>query len=262
MATERTFDCGYCGTSVTTTDPRKLFCNKKCADRNRNKARPSAASVAPATLTDLKGFGRLTDEAKKRILLGEEQFSVAMFDIEATHLKPNVGRTICVSIKPINEEPYTLHCLEKRFKKPDVYDDGALAIATLEELEQYDIIVGWNSKAFDYKFLNSRAVRVGGRVKVAQYHVDGMWSWRSKMSAWSGLNNAQRFALPGNDTEKTSIEWDKWMQVLGWDPKLSRAALDEIIDHCEKDVIVLEDVYKMLVEAGAIRSIRRDGGVL
>lgn len=262
MATERTFNCGYCGTEVTTSDPRKLFCNKKCADRNRNKVRPSPASLAPATLTDLKGFGKLTDEAKKRILLGEEQFSVCMYDIEATHLKPNVGRIICVSFKPIGQPTYTMHCLQPEFKKADVYDDGALANAVIDELEKYDIIVGWNSKAFDYKFVNSRAFRVGGRMKVAQYHVDGMWSWRSKMSAWSGLAAAQGFALPDNETVKTSIAWDKWMQVLGWDAKLSRLALDEIVDHCEKDVVVLEDVYRTLVEAGAIRSIRRDGGVL
>lgn len=262
MSDERVFPCGYCGTTVTTTDSRKLYCNKKCADRARNKVQPSPASLAPATLTDLKGFGKLSDEAKKRILLGEENFTIAGFDIEATHLKPNVGRIICASIKPFGEEPYTLHCLQKEYKKPNVYDDGALAMAIQHELEKYDIILGWNSKAFDYKFINARAIRAGGRAKVAQYHVDGMWSWRSKMSAWSGLDAAQRFVLPENETTKTSIEWDKWMQVLGWDPTLSRKALDEIVDHCEKDVQVLEDVYIKLVEAGAVRSIRRDGGVL
>lgn len=259
--TERQFDCPVCATRVVTTDGRKKYCTKQCADRARNlHALPETAGVNH--IDDLKGFGKLTPEAKADVLLGNGGFSVVMFDIEATHLKPNVGRILCSSFKPIGGETYTLHALERRFKKADVYDDSALARAILDELERYDIIVGWNSKAFDVKFVNTRALRGGGQVKPAQYHVDGMWSFRSKLSAWSGLANAQEFLLPGNETEKTKIAWSKWMQALGWDAKLRKLAMDEITDHCEKDVIVLEDVYRVLAKANVIRSIRRDGGVL
>jgi uncharacterized protein YprB with RNaseH-like and TPR domain len=122
--------------------------------------------------------------------------------------------------------------------------------------------VGWNSKFFDAKFINSRCIRVGERTKEAQYHVDGMWSWRSKFSAWSGLNAVQQFSLPGAETTKTSVAWEEWMRALGWDKKLRESAMAEIIDHCERDVVVLEDVYRLLVGANVVRSIRRDGGVL
>lgn len=259
--TERTFDCPICGQSVTTTDGRKMYCTKKCADRARNGV-ALRTDKGFAAIDNLKGFSKLTPEAKADVLLGNAGFSVVMFDIEATHLKPNVGRVLCCSFKPIGQPVYTFHALERRFKKADVYDDSALAIAILDELEKYDIIVGWNSKNFDVKFLNSRAIRGGRQVKPAQYHVDGMWSWRSKFNAWSGLARAQQFLLPDNETEKTSIAWDKWMQALGWDAKLRSAAMAEITDHCEKDVIVLEDVYRTVAQANVIRSLRRDGGVL
>jgi len=259
--TERTFDCPVCGVSVSTTDGRKMYCTKRCADRARN-FQPASVGEGVTTIDDLKQFGKLSIEAKRDVLLGKSQFSIVMFDIEATHLKPNVGRILCCSFKPLGGEVYTLDGLERRFKKPDVYDDSELAAAILDELARYDIIVGWNSKNFDVKFINSRAIRGGRAVKPAQYHVDGMWSWRSKFNAWSGLNNVQRFALPDNETEKTSIAWDKWMQALGWNAELRKSAMAEIVDHCEKDVIVLEDVYRLVAESNVIRSLRRDGGVL
>lgn len=272
----RTCKCG-CGETFTTSDNRKVYLTKKHADRARNYVE-DPVPVTPIgqlyqgtrksdvgtydRINELRFFSKLNDDGKERVLLGEGGFSVVMFDIEATHLKPNVGRILCCSFKEIGGQVWTFDAHQDAYMKPDVYDDGELAIAIRDQLEEFDIIVGWNSKNFDTKFINSRSARVGGRTKVAQYHVDGMWSWRSKHLAWSGLNNVQRFLLPGNETEKTSIEWDKWMQALGWDPELRAAAMAEIVDHCEKDVIVLEDVYREAVRQRIIRSIRKDGGVM
>lgn len=211
---------------------------------------------------ELKQFSKLDDFAKRRILLGEERFSVVFYDLECTHLKPNVGRMLCCSFKPIGQEVYTFDAHQRRFKQRDTYDDSALAVAIRDELEKYDIIVGHNSKLFDTKFLNSRLIRAGERIKVAQYQVDTMWSWRSKFNAWSGLDNVQKFSLPDAQTTKTSVEWPQWMRALGWDKPLRDAAMQEIVDHCERDVVVLEEVYRLIANAGVIRSLRRDGGVL
>jgi uncharacterized protein YprB with RNaseH-like and TPR domain len=211
---------------------------------------------------ELKNFSKQDEHTKQRILLGEERFKIVFFDLECTHLKPNVGRMLCCSFKPLGGQVYTFGALERRFKEKDVYDDSKLALAIRNELEKYDIIVGHNSKMFDTKFLNSRLIRAGHRTKPAQYQVDTMWSWRSKFSAWSGLDNVQKFALPDAETTKTSVDWPQWMRALGWNAELARKAMDEITDHCERDVTVLEDVYRLLVRANAVRSIRRDGGVL
>jgi hypothetical protein len=62
--------------------------------------------------------------------------------------------------------------------------------------------------------------------------------------------------------QRGHVDWPQWMRALGWNRELARKAMDEITDHCERDVIVLEDVYRLLVQANAVRSIRRDGGVL
>src|SRR5205814_10567068 len=141
---------------------------------------------------------------------------IATYDIEATNLKPNVGRILCCYFKPLGEEPYGFNAHERGFFKPDVCDDGDLSAAIRDELEKYDIIVGWNSKNFDTKFINSRCIRVGERTKVAQYQLDSMWSWRSKFNAWSGLNAVQQFAAGDAETHKTSVAWEQWMRALGW----------------------------------------------
>jgi uncharacterized protein YprB with RNaseH-like and TPR domain len=255
----RSVVCGFCGESFTTKDQRKLFCNKQHADRSRNLPKVPLEDGA-VSLTE---FSKYPPHVKHRILRGEAGHSIAFWDLECTSLKPNVGRIICCSIKPLGEEPYTFTALDRRFKERDVYDDGKLAAAIRDELVKYDLIVGWNSKNFDSKFLNSRLLHAGEATKPAQYHVDGMWSWRSKASAWSKLDTVQRF-LPSedNDTLKTEVEWEKWMRVLGWDKELRLQAMASIQEHCEKDVIVLENVYLRLVNADVIRSVRRDGGIL
>jgi len=214
------------------------------------------------SVEDLRHFSKLDQEGKSKVLLGDGPFSIAMYDLECTHLKPNVGRILCASFKPLGGDVYTFHGLEGRFRKPDVYDDSALAVAIRDELERYDVIVGWNSKLFDTRYVNARLIRAGARIKKAQYQIDGMWSWRSKFNAWSGLDSVQKFVHPGAEVEKTHIAWEQWMRALGWDKKLREAAMAEIVDHCERDVIVLEEVYRLLASSTVIRSLRRDGGVL
>lgn len=215
-----------------------------------------------ARMTTLKQFSKLDPDTKAEVLLGEHGHRIAMFDLECTSLKPNVGRILCCSFKPLGDPVYTLSALDKPYRKQDVYDDGALAKGIRDQLETYDVIVGHNSKMFDTKFLNARLLRAGHRIKQAQYQVDTMWAWRSKSSAWSGLNAVQQYALPDADVTKTAVAWEEWMRALGWSKKLREAAMAEIVDHCERDVVVLEDAYRFMVERDVVRGLRRDGGVM
>lgn len=250
--------CPWCQTTFETIYSRKMYCSKEHADAANGRP---AIPFGKDGSVQLKDFGKVPTEIKQQILLGDLGDEIVGFDLECTSLKPTVGRILCASFKPLGKEPYTFSALDRRFKKPDVFDDGELAKAIRDELEKFDIIVGWNSKEFDAKFLNSRLMRAGERTKRAQYHIDGMWSWRSKSSAWSKLDSVQKFLYTEGE-RKTEIEWEKWMQCLGWDRTLREAAMDTIVAHCEADVRVLEEVYRIMVKADVFRSIRRDGGIL
>jgi uncharacterized protein YprB with RNaseH-like and TPR domain len=250
--------CAYCGTSFETKDPRKVYCSKQHADRSRNLPRTPAGDGG---LVELRDFSKFPVEIKQRILRGETGARIVSFDLECTSLKPTVGRILCASFVPLGGKPYTFSAIERPYRKPDVFDDSRLTRAIRDELEKFDIIISWNGKEFDLKFLNSRLMRGGERTKNPQYHVDGMWSWRSKASAWSKLDAVQKFILP-TGTHKTEIEWEQWMRALGWDKTLRNEAMAVIIRHCEADVMVLQEVYGRLVDANAVRSIRLDGGIL
>lgn len=250
-----------CDFEIITTDVRKRFCCKQHADRSRNLIYRVPAPPKYEHIKDLRHFARLTDAGKRAVLLGEGPFSVVMFDIECTHLKANIGRMICCSFKPLGGKPYTFHALERGTMKPDVYDDSVLAERIRVELERYDIIVGWNSRMFDVRYINARLVRADKRIKKAQYHIDGMWAWATKMAAWKGLDSVQQFVIPGGK-KKTPIAWPQWMRVLGWNKALREEALADIVRHCERDVVVLEEVYRLLAREGVIRAMRVDGGML
>ena len=256
MPTERTCACG-CGSLFTTTNPRRVYLNKQHCDKARNLPAPKVGANGEV---ELKHFSKYSQEVRNQILKGETGAKIALYDIEATHLDANIGRVLCTVIKPLNGEPTIFDAHERRFKRPDVYDDSALVQAIRNELEAYDIIVGHNSKMFDTKFVNARNLRVGQRTKKPQYQVDTMWSWSSKARAWRGLAAIQQFLE--TPTEKSPIAWGQWMRALGWDNNLRVQAMDEIVDHCVHDVLALEEVYLRLVEGNVIRSLRNDGGVL
>lgn len=251
--------CAYCGKKFETADARKMFCSKQHADRSRNLPRIPVGTDGAVELAD---FNRYPTEVKQRVLRGETGAKIVGFDLECTSLKPTVGRILCASFMPVDgTDPYTFTALDKGIKVQDVYDDSKLALKIRDELEKYDIIIGHNSKNFDLKFLNSRLLRTRQRSKFAQFHIDTMWSWRSKASAWSKLDSIQKFMLP-EGASKTEIEWEQWMRALGWSKKLRDAAMAEIVEHCENDVRVLIEVFRALVDANVVRTIRKDGGVL
>lgn len=268
MSELRTVICAYCQEPFETTNPLKLYHNKQEADRARNLPQPRPGDLGEVTL---RHFSKFPQEVRNKILLGQTEEKIGLFDIEATHLEANVGRILCCVVKTlsptlVNSEDsssiglkvFTAH--ERKYKRPDNFDDSALAADIRDYLETFDIIVGHNSKMFDTKFVNARNLKAGQRTKHPQYQVDTFWSWKSKARAWGSLSAIQQFLQ--TPTEKTSISWGAWMNALGWDRKLRTEAMDEIVEHCILDVNALEEVYVALVKADVIRSLRHDGGVL
>ena len=259
--------CKYCGAEFTTDNPRKMFCNKQHADRSRNLPTPTPGEVGEVVL---RHFSKFSQDIRNEILLGKTQEKIGFFDIEATHLDANVGRILCCVVKSITVDgegddvapaaTRVFHALQRKYKRPDNFDDSLLAADIRDYLETFDIIVGHNSKMFDTKFINARNLKFGQRTKKPQYQVDTFWSWKSKARAWGSLKAIQEFLT--TPTAKTSITWGSWMNALGWDANLRTKAMDEIVEHCILDVKALEEVYVALVNADVIRSLRHDGGVL
>lgn len=158
-----------------------------------------------------------------------------------------MGRIFCCSFLPIiadhDTAPYTFHLHEKRFKGESKIDDKKLCIAIRDELETYNMIVGWNSKLFDLPLLNARLAKHGERPCRPQFHADVMWyAGGSSMRIGSRkLENVQKFFKLGD--EKTPIDWEQWQAVAAGDT----TAMKAVVNHCQQDVKVLAQAYWKLL---------------
>lgn len=172
---------------------------------------------------------------------------ICAWDLETTDLKGLMGRLLCCSFAPIDGhavgEVYTFRADERRFKTRSKIDDSKLALAIRDELERYDLIIGWNSKLFDAPFLNARLTYAGQRPLRTHFHLDLMYYARggAMRIGSSKLVNVQKFLRLGE--EKTEISWERWQEAALGD----RAAMDEVVVHCEQDVKVLGLAYPRML---------------
>lgn len=172
---------------------------------------------------------------------------IVAFDLETSDLKALMGRIFCCSFQPIVaghvEKPYTFHLQDKRFRGRSPIDDSKLCAAIRDELERYNMIVGWNSKLFDLPLLNARLTKVGERHCKPQFHADMMWyAGGASMRVGSRkLDNVQKFLKLGE--AKTPIDWEQWQAVAAGMP----GAMKVVVEHCEADVKVLGEAYWKLL---------------
>ena len=179
---------------------------------------------------------------------------VVAYDLETTDLGGNFGRILCASFKHVQDpdgrgEVYTFRGDQKPYRQRDIIDDGKLATAIRDELEKYEVIVGHNHLLFDNKFLNAKLLKAGERTLAARWQIDTMWVVRTHFRMSSKLDNVQKMLnLPD---EKTPISWDNWARASAW----VKEAMDDVQEHCEQDVKVLEQAYWKLLPA--VRTMQR-----
>lgn len=166
------------------------------------------------------------------------------FDTESTDLRAMMGRILCASFVPLDGEPYTMRIDKAPYRGRNAIDDGKLVKAIRDELEQYNLIVGWNSKLHDIPLLNARLAKSRMRpYQCLNFHLDLMWyAGGSSMKIGSKKldNVAKYFELP---FQKTPISWDAW-QLAGAGDKES---MSTVVEHCEHDVLVLREAYHHLI---------------
>lgn len=168
-------------------------------------------------------------------------FTMGYYDIETTDLKAFMGRMLGISIADawgnVTRRTYA------DFGGKTVLDDSELAAWAKEELEKYDIIVSWNGKLFDKPFINARLMK-GLQLPVRQdkMHIDLMYYAGGQFMRIGSrkLVNVQKFLGVANS--KTEISWDTWALAAAGD----KDALEEVMFHCDQDVLVLRDVFARL----------------
>lgn len=137
-------------------------------------------------------------------------------------------------------QPYVLELGD--FPVADQYEanpDRKLACAIRDELEKYNMIIGWNSKLFDIPFLNARLTYFGERPLKPQFNVDLMYYAGGQFNRLGSkkLENTQKFLkLP---TPKTELDWETWQRAGKGCPK----ARKYVKEHNKADVKATAEAY-------------------
>jgi uncharacterized protein YprB with RNaseH-like and TPR domain len=175
---------------------------------------------------------------------GELTVKIRFFDLETTDLKGLMGRILCASFTDWDtDEVVTFRLDDKPWKGRSKIDDGKLALAIRDYLEEANMVVAHNGRLFDIPFLNARLAKVGERPLRTQFVMDPRWYLNSgAMRIGSAkLVNAEKFFGLSDKTGggKTEISWGDWALAATGD----RTAMDEVVYHCEQDVKVLKELY-------------------
>lgn len=214
--------------------------------RERLREVEDAYESARVISTDEQEFGNVP--VPKGEFVG---FRMAFFDIETTNLGALMGRMLCASVADSWGNVTTRTISD--FDQTTVLDDSGLAEWIRDELERYDIVVGWNSSQFDISFIQARLLRWGRRaLRQDLMHIDPMYKARPGRGARIGsskLDNVAKFFRTPD--QKTALDWDTWNLAAAGD----EAAMALVVEHCEADVLVLRSVFQNLKPL--IRTVHR-----
>jgi uncharacterized protein YprB with RNaseH-like and TPR domain len=172
---------------------------------------------------------------------------ILIFDIESSGLKGDFANCFCFGYMYHGEKKaHVLSVFDITAPCPcchriDTSRDDRLMRRVHKVMSEADMWVTWYGKGFDWKFLNTRILDAGLPLLPDTPHVDLYYTAKHKLALTSNrLANVQEFLrLP---TEKTQLTKRIWRKAQTGHV----GSLRYIIDHCEKDVLVLDQAYAKL----------------
>lgn len=170
-------------------------------------------------------------------------WNLGFLDIETTGLGADFGFVLAACIKPSDSNKIiTLRIDDYKNYRKNLCDDHQLVLDIAKEIDNFDVICHYNGDNFDLPFLDTRLAIHGERKRVSLVHsIDLLPIVKKKMRLNSNRLDAVACAL-GLAEEKTRLLPQVWQQASHGSTK----DLDYIVEHCEKDVLVLEEAFKRL----------------
>lgn len=170
-----------------------------------------------------------------------------LLDIESSGLKGDFANAFCFGYMYHGQKRAqvlsTLDVVEPcgSCKRVDTAQDDKLMKLVYEKIGEADMVVTWYGKGFDWKFLNTRMLDAGLPPLPDVAHVDLFFTAKHHLALTSArLANVQEFLrLPTAKTQLTKRVWRR-AQAGHVD------SIRYIIDHCRKDVLVLDQAYQKL----------------
>lgn len=173
-----------------------------------------------------------------------------VIDWESTALKADQGFLLCGGFKPLGGKPYVIGLRDTGTGKRRRDIDAPLARALRDEVEKYDGIITWNGKMFDIPLLNTRLLLCKERpLWKKPFHIDAMYYARQGQACMTSSRLDWVAKQHEVASSKTSLDLAVWKEAeaeaLGRF-KFGHENYDYVVDHCEKDLLVTEQVYEQL----------------
>lgn len=175
---------------------------------------------------------------------------ILCWDIESSQLHADFGGIFCVGYKWVGEPMKTTKVIStqdingackccKRIVNP--LDDKGLLERLYPILAEADGWLTWFGEFFDEKFVNTRLIAHHLPPLPPVFHIDGWRTAKYKLRLSSNrLKSVQAFLdLPES---KTALLPKAWIGALNGDTD----SMGYLIDHCRRDVVVLEQAYARL----------------
>jgi uncharacterized protein YprB with RNaseH-like and TPR domain len=170
-------------------------------------------------------------------------FTVGFFDIEST----------------FSNQPIVLYAaiadqfgrVEEFRKGPNIVDDRELVRTYCARLEEFDILVGWNSTLFDIPVLRGRALFHGLKILEPHMTIDLMYKASGSAARIGRRSLASVSEYLDVPDRKTPLSVRTWDAAMAGDAE----AYEKIATHCNYDVLVTRQVFGRLKRG--IRNIHR-----
>lgn len=167
------------------------------------------------------------------------------FDIECTSLHADFGHILAACVKPLGEEPIVLR-LDAYHAHP-TNDDFPLVRDLVSILAEAPLVVGWNIDRFDIPFLRTR--------KILHATVRTEPLPQAYFKSYDMLRLRRQLRLHNNRLEtwmnnlvpqrKTDVLPKQWRDAMFF----HKESMDYVVDHCVKDVIGTEQVFREVWKA-------------
>ena len=169
---------------------------------------------------------------------------IGFFDLEFHNLKASVGVLFGYCIKDINNDKIYESWVNSKDYKVGQLPDKRVIKDCVEDLKKFDLIVTYYGTRCDMPYIRTKAMMNG--IEFPEYgvltHLDLFFLVRSKFSLHRNSLDVACETLLG-ESQKTRVTPKHWMKALFGDQE----SLDYIADHCRKDVLMTEKLYKKVL---------------
>lgn len=187
---------------------------------------------------------------------------IGILDIEAGGFDAEYEELFCTCIKEVNEhnlkgKVHTVSIIDKKnpgFKKigPNLctIDDAWVVKETVKLMDSFDVIITWYGCRYDIPFINTKALILKIPIPIKSFRRDLCFVARGSYKFSNNRLATVGKALFGK-SGKSFLDRHVWKRAT----RGSIKDLKYIIDHCDKDVIETEKIYKRFM--GGLGKLRR-----